>query len=119
MLTSDEKEQTTIIAKYFSNIFFKDAIEYPKINPQEMRSPFTKEEVQKAAGKMSNNKSPGIDEINAELIKYAPEEMFSAIALIFNNIARTGECPEEIIKGILCPLEKTKTKLEQMEIYVQ
>ena len=44
--------------------------------PREMTTSFNKEEIEKAARKLKNYKSTGIDEIKAELIKYAPEKCF-------------------------------------------
>ena len=91
--TSDEKEQANIIAEHFKNIFFKNSETYPKITPVPMSQPFTKEEVKEAVRSMKNGKSPGIDEVNVELIKYATQEIYSKIAdiyiyiYIYNSIA--------------------------------
>ena len=82
--TSDEKEQANIIAEHFKKIFFKNAETYPKITPVPMSQPFTKEEVNEAVRSMKNGKSPGIDEVNVELIKYATQEIYSKIADIYN-----------------------------------
>ena len=48
-----------------------------------------------------NNKSPRIDQINVELIKYSPEVVYEKIAAIYNNIAATGKHPNEMTHGIL------------------
>ena len=69
-------------------------------------TPFHKEEIREAAHKLKNNKSTGIDEIKAELIKYAPTNVFELIAGIYNKTAKTGEHPEEMTLGILTPLQK-------------
>ena len=71
-----------------------------------MKKPFTKEEVIASINKMKNGKST--TDIAIELIKYAPEEVPEAIALILNNVASTGEPTDEIIEGVLCALEKSK-----------
>ena len=71
-----------------------------------LTTPFDKEEIEKAARKLKNNKSTGIDEIKAELIKYAPENVFETIADIYNTTAKSGKHPEELIAGILTPLQK-------------
>ena len=49
---------------------------------------------------------PGVDSINAELLKYGPNELHGEIANIFNQIAATGEIPTEIQQGILIPIPK-------------
>ncbi len=62
--------------------------------------------------KLKNSKSPGIDGICAEMIKHSPEVVHSRIAQIFNDMAKTGEVPEEVIMGILVPLpEKIQKKI--------
>ena len=59
---------------------------------------------------MKNGKSPGIDEVNVELIKYATQEIYSKIADIYNSIASTGLHPKELTSGILTPLQKSGKK---------
>ena len=56
---------------------------------------FCKEEIQKAT-RLKNNKSTGKDDVNAELVKYAPEEVHEQIADMLNEIARTGQHTTEI-----------------------
>ena len=55
---------------------------------------------------LKDNKSPGMDQINVELIKYSPEVVYEKIADIYNNIAATGKHPNEITHGILRALQK-------------
>ena len=102
------KAQADIITKHFSNMLAPESSKQNFINyePCEMTTPFDKEEIEKAARKLKNNKSTGIDEIKAELIKYAPQNVFETIADIYNTTAKTGKHPEELIAGILTPLQK-------------
>ena len=46
----------------------------------------TAKEVKTAVWKMANNKAPGKDNINVELIKYAPAEIYKEIVNILNGI---------------------------------
>ena len=69
-------------------------IEY--IKPKEMKSQFTKEKVAKAIKSLKNNKSPGIEDINVEFIKYSQGIIHEKISEILNEIAKTG--PEEMIE---------------------
>ena len=46
----------------------------------------TDKEVKTAVWKMTNSKALGKDNINAELIKYAPEEIYKEIANILNGV---------------------------------
>ena len=79
--------------------------------PHTMRNPFTAVEIEKAAKKLKNGKSPGPDSVELELIKYAPVELHGQIADIFNRVAETGESVVELVLGCLRPLQKPgKTK---------
>ena len=55
-----------------------------------MTSPFTSEETKKAAKSLKNNKSPGIDNIHAEFLKYAPQILHEELANTYNEIDSTG-----------------------------
>ena len=72
-MVNTEKKQTHEITKFFREIFEKDtqstAKEYPPCN---MKKPFTEEEISIASKKLRNGKSPGIDNMYAEYIKYVP-----------------------------------------------
>ena len=70
-----------------------------------MSALFTSSEIRKAVSTIKNNKSPGMDQINTELIKYSPEVMYEKIADIFKNIAATWKHPNEITHGILRVLQ--------------
>ena len=105
-LSTNGETQTKIIAKYFNDIFWKDAEAIPDLRPTVMFNPFTSDEIKKAVSKMKMNKSPGCDEIPVELIMYAPDCVYESIAEIFNQIASDSDCPKEINHGILLPLQK-------------
>ena len=107
--TTDETEQVKIITDYFRNTFY-DVTKTPMkhIPPKGMLTPFTQEEIKKATRSLQNNKSTGTARICAELLKYSPDGMYSRIAQIFNNIARSGEYPEELKQGILLPILKSR-----------
>lgn len=106
-LTTNVEEQLEIITDFFKATFSKDNVsEIDNIEPAEMAIPFSASEIETAAKCLKNNKSPGIDNMNAELLKYGPEEVYQEIADIFNRIAETGEIPQEIQQGILIPVPK-------------
>ena len=103
--STDQKVE--LITEYFENIFKqKDTQPIPDIKPQKLRTPITTAEVEKAAQKLKNNKSPGSDNIQAELIKYSPQIVYTHIAHILNTAAETGEYPAELKLGNLIPLSK-------------
>ena len=105
-LTSNEKKQSEIIARYFENIFYTNTTPMQKVLPTPMSTLFTSSEIRKAVWTLKNNKSPGMDQINVELIKYSPKVVYEKIADIYNNIAATGKHPNEITHGILRALQK-------------
>ncbi|KAK4308135.1 hypothetical protein Pmani_020165 [Petrolisthes manimaculis] len=110
-LTSDEQEQTNIIAKYFQEMFSDQTIEEIRdIPPKEIIPPFSTKEVQEAIASLKNNKSPGGDGIRAEQLKYGGDTIASEVAKLLNDISKTGDYPVEIKEGILIPLQKPGKK---------
>ena len=74
--------------------------------PTPMSTLFTSSKIRKAVWTLKNNKSPGMDQINVELIKYSPEVVYEKIADIYSNITATGKHTNEIAHGILRALRK-------------
>ena len=60
---------------------------------------------------MSNNKAPGRDNINVELVKYAPEDVHIVIAEVLNNIFETNNDELKLGTGVLFPLPKIQENL--------
>ena len=52
----------------------------------------------------------GIDDFQAEFVKYADEKVHSVIADIYNTAAETGNLPREINTVVRLPLQKPKPK---------
>ena len=75
-----------------------------------MKTPFTTEEITTAIKKLKNGKTPGVDELKAEQLKYGPTCVATEIAEILNHTAKTGQGPEELKLGILNPLQKPGKK---------
>ena len=110
--TTNEKQQVEIVSKFFEEMFNKNTEkDIENIEPHKMKVPFNTEEIRKAAKSLKNGKSPGIDNLNAELIKYGPEEVYKRIAEIFNEVAESGVCPNEIKEGVLIPIPKPGKKV--------
>ena len=87
-LTADEQKQADLIAEYFKKQFYRNA-EKIQNKPTVMQIPFTTEEIKKAIMSLKNNKSTGIDNVKAELLKIGPEIFCEEIAQIFNETAST------------------------------
>ena len=81
-------------------------MEIKDIELTEMKRPFTEGKMRKSLSRLKNNKSQGIDDISAEMIRYNPKIVPQQIADIFNEIVKTGNIPDEFIEGVLVPLPK-------------
>ena len=117
-MAGTEEKQAELITKYFKKMFapdnYNDEIKvYP---PTEMLIPFTGEEVQTAAKNLKNGKSTGIDNLQAEFIKYADTNIHIIISDIYNAVARTGNHPLELKFGDLTPTQKPKKKQKEPEL---
>ena len=109
--------QSEIIAKYFENIFYANPTPMQNVLPTPMSTLFTSSEIRKAVRTLKNNKSSGMDQINVELIKYSPEVVYEKVADIYNNIAATGNHPNEITHGILRALQNAgKQKVPKSDL---
>ncbi len=102
------KALADITTTYFKKMLAPNEFEdkFKKYDLHDMITPFTANEIEKAARSLKNNKSTGIDNIKAELIKYAPNNVHKLIADIYNETARSGDYPEELVAGILTPIQK-------------
>ena len=101
------EQKVTVITAYFENIFKQEHVnELPAIKPLKLNQIITTQEVIHATKKLKNNKSPGCDNVQSELIKYGPNIVHRHIADILNRVAETGEYPEELKLGQLIPLPK-------------
>ena len=107
LILHSDQQKVEQITEYFEQIFKQEDIcDIPDIPPRKLDTPITTEEVAKATKKLKNNKSPGCDSVQTELIKYGPEIIHKHIADILNHAAETGDYPEEIKLGQLLPLPK-------------
>ena len=106
-LIHSTEEEIKEITKYFENIFKQEKVTpIPDIKPQKLKEEITSLEVKQAVDKIKNNKSPGCDEINAELLKNSPKVVFDKIAQILNDVAESGIKSTELSLGQLIPLLK-------------
>lgn len=106
-IVTHEQEKIDVITSFFKETFYSEhALPFPEIEPKALDTPFTSLEISKAASKLKNNKSAGCDNIKAELIKYGPDTVYSHIAELLNEVAKTGHYPEELKTGHLVPLPK-------------
>ena len=84
-IASTEKEQAEIISHHFCHLLAPDdaSTNTKYYGSCAMITPFTGDEIYKAAKSMNNGKSSGIDDIHAEHIKYAPPTVHENIAHLY------------------------------------
>ena len=115
-MVNREKQQTDEITNFFREIFEKNnqgnVKEYP---PSVMKKLFTEEEISMASKKLRNCKIPGIDNMYAKYIKYAPERTHQIIADILRKSVETDDYLEILKEGILTPLQKPLKKTKKGE----
>ena len=105
---SQPQEVQKIIERHFMKHFNKENINHIKTfitGAKRLKRKITAKEVKTAVWKMTNNKAPGKDNINVELIKYAPEEIYKEI---LNRIYERNDTGIKLGTGILLPLQKPK-----------
>ena len=86
---SQPQEVQKIIEQPFMKHFNQENINHTKkfiTGAKRHKRKITAKEVKAAVCKMTNNKAPGKDNINEELIKYVPEEIYKEIGNILNGI---------------------------------
>ena len=110
-LTSNEKKQSEIIAKYFKNIFYTKAKPMQKVLPTPMSTLFTSSEIRKAVWTRSNG--PRKDQINVELIKYSPEVVYDDLQMTSAKQYQQQRYADDIskISTSISAIEKMKDKL--------
>ena len=75
-----------------------------------------KREVEEAVRSLKPDKSPGLDNVPAELMKAAGEEMVNALTVLCQKIWDEKKWPEEWTKSLVIPLPK-KGNLKKCENY--
>ncbi len=73
---------------------------------EEEEPPIVREEIEQAVKKLKCNKSPGTDNIPAELLKAGGDHMIDVLLKICNLTLKTGEWPTKWTESILLPLPK-------------
>ena len=102
---ANPSDQAKEIREFFKSTLapLDNPAENKKYPPCHISNPFTAREIEKTVNCMKNGKSPGPDNLNAELIKYAPPIVHHEIANLFNQITESDNFPEEIKLGTLTP----------------
>ena len=119
-MVNTEKQQVDKMTDHFKKVFEKANQQTPTyFSPCKNTAPFTSEEMQMAVKKLKNGKSSGIDEMHAELLKYAPKEVHQTMADILNSSVETEDSLSLFKVGILNPLQKPPKKGMERKIDVR
>ena len=113
-------------AKYYSGIsdskenrFAESYGDVPdEIQNQLLNSEFTFDEIDSAVRSLKFHKSPGVDRIQNEHLRYAGRNFLLLIVRVFNAIAQHGYVPDVWKKGLIVPVHKGGQKpLHKCESY--
>lgn len=78
----------------------------PNVSHTEMDSEITLTELREAVFHQKNNKSPGIDSLNAELFKISFDIISPFLLKLYNRLFLNGEYPQSWGEGIIIPIFK-------------
>ena len=99
---------------YFSQLFnvhgVKDVRQAEKHTAEPLVSEPSASEIELAIDKLKSHKSPGIDQIPAELIKAGGRTIFLEIHKLITSIWKKRKLPEERKESIIVPIHKTGNK---------
>ena len=105
----NENEKYSAVKEHFRKQFYNEneiEVEPFQGEARPLNQKITKDEVSRAAMKMSNNKAAGEDGIANEMIKYGPEELHQEIANILNEIFETHRNELNTGESVLLPIPK-------------
>ena len=108
---SQPQEVQKIIEQHFMKHFNKDNMNHIKkfiTGAKRLKRKMTAKKVKTAVWNMTNNKAPGKENINIELIKYAPKEIYKEIVNILNGIYEGNNTRIKLQTGVLLPRQKPK-----------
>ena len=108
---SQPQEIHKIIEKHFKNHYKKDNTNIGEnliTPPKRLNKMTTAKKMTKAVQKMANKKAPRKNNINIELIKYAPEEVHQEINKILYRIFNNNNEEVKLGAGVLLLLPEPK-----------
>lgn len=96
------------ISSYFKSQFYSSHESLMPIDlPAPLDIPITSKEFQAAFQRLSNNRSPGIDNIPGELFKYGGNDLADVTANMFNKLFELNDTEElKLGEGVLIALQK-------------
>lgn len=97
----------TLLNQINSGVIESESHEDLQEGEDEEDEPPTPGEIMTALEKLKGNKSPGPDNLQAELLKYGGTELVNCLSIIFKNIWARETVSQEWKTGIICPILKT------------
>ena len=94
----DSEESEVLRTVYLSN--------YSLLNKQVNQGRISSDEMKEAIKRLKSGKSPGIDQISAELLKKGGDELEDQLLTIGNKVLCIKQVPNEWIDGIIIKLPK-------------
>eukprot|EP00794_Sanderia_malayensis_P014613 gene14613-biopygen11704 len=79
-------------------------------SPSETASPILLSEIEHSVRSLKNNKTPGIDNVPGELLKYGRQEPIKVLHSLCNKVLETGTWPKDWIQSIIVPIPKKISK---------
>jgi sorting nexin-29 len=98
--------------QYFVNLLNRTTQQSPEEDIERNDFRPTKEEIEEAIEKLKNNKAPGINSIQAALLKYGSQEFIQILQKLLELTWRKESIPNEWRNRIICPLHKRGDPLQ-------
>ena len=83
-----------------------DNVDFHNTEDNELDTKITEQEIRRAVFKQNNGKSPGPDEICAEIIKTSYEHIAPYLLQIYNKLFENAEYPKNWGQGYIIPIFK-------------
>lgn len=121
-MLDDQKEIAEAFNKFFTNLgsVYASKIKKPKDFIEDKFSvresfflvPTNAQEIKDVIIELKDKRSPGIDNIKAETIKYVKDEIADIVAYMFNRCFADGVFPECFKSGVIKPVYKSGKRTE-------
>ena len=116
-MSTNETEKAELLSDFFESVFTKEPEgDIPKPDDKILKTAKLKkikideEIVLKKLKKLDVTKSQGPDELSPKLLKEVANEIAQPLAILYNNILKTGTVPKEWKTGIITAIFKKGSK---------
>ena len=106
------QDAIAFMKKYDNEPYTTKIKRHRAIDNYTLNSNFTYEEIEGIIKSLKNNKSPGIDGIQAEMIKHCSGSLITDIVNIFNYAIESREFPDIWAEGVRSPIFKCGDRID-------